>query len=136
MNSCVWIWSESIHMNSYAWIHIPSQNLYTWIHVHEFIYSWTHIFISYMNSYIYIYTYMAPLRCDLGFVQNSRGNKPVANLRLIVYDSEFIWSFHIWIPRYIFSHMYIYINYEFTWSFHIWIHIVHDSEFIYQIIMN
>ena len=39
----------------YIWIHISMsiQNPYIWIHVHEFISSWIHSFISYLNSDVY-----------------------------------------------------------------------------------
>ena len=41
--------SESIHLNSYTWIHIL---MYSYFHfIYEFRCIWIHIIISYMNSY-------------------------------------------------------------------------------------
>ena len=42
---------------------------------------------------------VAPLRCDLGFFPNSRGNKAVANLRLsepwaLKISLDWLWLFH------------------------------------------
>ena len=64
MNSYIWIHillnsyenSESIHLNSYTWIH---KLMDSYIHLtNEFTCIWILIIISYMNSYVYEFTFM------------------------------------------------------------------------------
>ena len=52
---------DTMNSHWHIWIHILNiliQSLYKWIDTCEFIYSWTHTFISYMNTYIlWIHSY-------------------------------------------------------------------------------
>ena len=106
----IYVNSKSIHMISCIWIHVTVKKfmylfrIFAWIHIHVFIYSWIpkfisfmnlyrpwiHMIISYMNSYLYEFTY-----------KNSYINSCKLWIHMIIsnMNSFSSWS-HIWIRGY------------------------------------
>ena len=88
-------------MNSYIWIHMfmnsymNSESLHLNLYTHEFIYSWIHKFISYMNSYklwIHMIFFWGVPRFQMLALQHYHCQAALAKMAASVAGCQSLWA--------------------------------------------